>query len=162
MRLYEITQQYQSALSELQELELDETTIQDTLEGLKGDLQEKSKAVAAFIANGEAEAKAVKEASKKLADRANRQQVKMNKLREYLLYNMQANEITSISSPELLIKLRKKPPSVIIDDETKIDGKYKKEKVTFTVSKTDIKKAIQAGESVNGAHLEAGMSLVIE
>lgn len=161
-KLYELTEQHHKALSELEELELDETTIKDTLEAIKGDIEVKSKAVGAYIANAEAEVKAIKEASAKLANRAKVKQAKMDRLREYLLYNMQANGITRIESPDLVLKTRKKPDSVVIDNEHLIDDKYKKEKVTITVSKTDIKKAIQAGDTVEGAHLEGGASLVIE
>lgn len=42
----------------------------------------------------------------------------------------------------------------VIDDESLIPRKYMTEKVTYTPDKTSIKKAIQSGEHVDGAHLE--------
>jgi len=161
LKLYEITEQYQSALSELAGLELDEETVNDTLEGLKGDLEAKGRAVGAFIANREAEITATKEAGKKLIERAKSEQVKMDKLKDYLLYNMQVNEITKIRSPDLLIKLRKLPASVKIVDESVIDSSWMNKKITYTINKTAIKAELKAGNPVEGAVLSEGYKVVI-
>lgn len=163
MKLYEITEQYQHAMVELDNSDFDADTIADTLEGLKGDLEAKSRAVAGFIANREAEIAATKEAAKKLSDRAKAEQGKMDKLREYLLYNMQRNEISEIRSPDLLLNLKKNPPSCIIDDESLIPEKYKKEVVTTTIKidKNAIKSDLKEGK-VDGAHLEAKERLEIK
>ena len=59
-----------------------------------------------------------------------------------------------------IMKIRKNPSSVVIDDETKIPAKYTSQKITITPDKTKIKKAIQNGEKVEGARLEQGEKLV--
>lgn len=59
-----------------------------------------------------------------------------------------------------IMKIRKNPPSVVIDDETKIPAKYTTQKITITPDKAKIKKAIQDGEKVEGARLEQGEKLV--
>lgn len=59
-----------------------------------------------------------------------------------------------------IMKIRKNPPSVVIDDETKIPAKYTIQKIIITPDKTKIKKAIQNGEKVAGAHIEHGKGLV--
>lgn len=59
-----------------------------------------------------------------------------------------------------IMKIRKNPPSVVIDDETKIPAKYTTQKIIITPDKTKIKKAIQNGEKVTGAHIEHGKGLV--
>ena len=59
-----------------------------------------------------------------------------------------------------IMKIRKNPPSVVIDDETKIPAKYTTQKITITPDKTKIKQAIQNGEKVEGARLEQGEKLV--
>jgi len=161
MKLYEITEQYQSALSELAGLELDEETVNDTLEGLKGDLEAKGRAVGAFIANREAEIEATKEAGKKLIDRAKSEQNKMDKLKDYLKYNMEVNGLPEIRSPDLLIKLRKLPASVIIDDAALIPIDFKREKVDISLDKTAIKEYINNIGTIKGVHLESGYKVVI-
>lgn len=59
-----------------------------------------------------------------------------------------------------IMKIRKNRPSVVIDDETKIPAKYTTQKITITPDKTKIKKAIQNGKKVAGAHIEQGEKLV--
>ena len=163
MQLYKITEQYHHALSELAGSELDAQTINDTIEGLKGDIEVKAKNVAAFISNRKAEITAVKEASKKLADRAKTEQANLDRLMDYLKYNMEQSEITEIRSPELLLKIKNNPPSVVIDDESKINsGYYKIIPETRQLDKVALKAALKTGELVLGAHLEAKTRLEIK
>jgi hypothetical protein len=58
------------------------------------------------------------------------------------------------------MKVRKNPPSVVVDDVTKIDSKYTRQKIQIDIDKIAIKKAIQAGENVAGARLEQTEKLV--
>lgn len=162
MQLYKITEQYHSALSELAGSDLDAQTINDTLEGLKGDIEVKAKNVAAFVSNRKAEIEAVKEASKKLADRAKNEQSALDRLTEYLKYNMENAGITEIRSPELLLKIKTNPPSVVIDNELLIGGQFIKEKVVTSIDKGAIKKELNAGNQVLGAHIEQKTRLEIK
>lgn len=59
-----------------------------------------------------------------------------------------------------LMKIKKNPPAVVIDDIAKIPTQYQKQKIEVTIDKTAIKKAIQSGEKVDGAHIEQGEKLV--
>lgn len=162
--LYKITEQYHNALVELADSGLDAQTINDTLEGLKGDIEVKAKNVAAFISNRKAEIVAVKEAGQKLADRAKSEQASLDRLAEYLKVNMENSGITEIRSPELLLKIRTNPPSLIIDDEAMIAKKFVKTKVveTKSIDKVAMKEEIKAGRLVKGAHIEQKTRLEIK
>ena len=160
MNLYEISNEYNKALNELAELEFDERIIEDSLSVLKGTLEEKGKNVALYIANAEAEQKAIKEAGDKMLQRAKVAQNKIDRLKSYLLENMLLNGITEISSPEMVVKTAKTPNKVMIDGV--VDDKYMVEKITKTTDKRAIKAAIDSGENVEGAHLESGYRLVIK
>jgi hypothetical protein len=162
MQLYKITEQYHQALSVLTDSDLDAQTISDTLEGLKGDIEVKAKNVAAFISNRKAEINAVKEASKKLADRAKFEQSSLDRLTEYLKYNMELAGITEIRSPELLLKIKTNPPSVIIDDESVIPKCFFTEKTVISINKTAIKEDLKCGNTVQGAHIEQKTRLEIK
>lgn len=59
-----------------------------------------------------------------------------------------------------IMKIRKTPPSVVIDDMAKIPMQYQKQKIEVTIDKAAIKKAIQNGEKIDGAHIEHGEKLV--
>ena len=61
--LYVISAEYQSAVAQLADLDLDEQTFADTLESLSGDLEAKAKNVAMFALELEASAKARREAA---------------------------------------------------------------------------------------------------
>jgi len=52
--------------------------------------------------------------------------------------------------------------STIIDNEDAVPMEYKTEKVTYTISKTDIKKAIKSGVAVPGARLQTNISTIIK
>lgn len=163
MKLYEISEQYNQALTELEDLSLPAEVVSDTLEALKGDLEEKAKNVAAFIANRRAEVDAVKEASKKLAERAKNEQVKIDRLVAYLKYNMEINEISEIRSPELLLKIKSNPGSVVIEDAELVPMAYKREiPAKYEPDKALIKKAYKDGNTVPGASFVKGTRLEIK
>jgi hypothetical protein len=75
----------------------------------------------------------------------------------YVLKNMGDKEVITKYG---VMKVRKNPPSVVIDDITKIDAKYTRQKIQIDIDKIAIKKAIQAGENVDGCRLEQTEKLV--
>lgn len=56
----------------------------------------------------------------------------------------------------------RKSEAVILTDEEAIPSEYKKEKLTISVDKTEIKKAIKAGTEVPGAIIETRQNLQIK
>jgi hypothetical protein len=75
----------------------------------------------------------------------------------YVLKNMGDKEVITKYG---VMKVRKNPPSVVVDDVTKIDSKYTRQKIQIDIDKIAIKKAIQSGENVAGARLEQTEKLV--
>jgi len=75
----------------------------------------------------------------------------------YVLNNIGDKEVITKYG---VMKVRKNPASVVVDDITKIDSKYTRQKIQIDVDKIAIKKAIQSGEKVDGAHLEQTEKLV--
>lgn len=164
MKLYEITDQYNAALSGLSEIEdLPQDAIDDTLEGIEGEFKDKAVNVAAFIKNLEAEARAIKDAEKSMADRRRSIESHANRLARYLLMQMQMTGIDKIEdSPFFKISLRNNPAKIVVDDEAKIASGYIVEKVVKSVNKQAIKMAIESGETVEGAHIERGQRIEIK
>jgi hypothetical protein len=58
------------------------------------------------------------------------------------------------------MKVKKNPPSVVIDDLSKVPTKFQHQKIEVTLDKVAIKNAIQAGEKVDGCHIEQSEKLV--
>ena len=55
----------------------------------------------------------------------------------------------------------RKSEAVVLTDEAVIPAEYKKEKLTISVDKAEIKKALKAGTSVPGAIIEVRKNLQI-
>ena len=54
-----------------------------------------------------------------------------------------------------------KSEAVVFTDEAKIPAEFKKEKLTISVDKTEIKKALKSGTEVPGAMIEVRQNLQI-
>lgn len=168
MNLYTITNGYNQALSNLlDDLEaglLPEDAFNDTMDALRGELQAKAINVAAYIKNQEALAVAAKDAGKVMSDRAKKIQAKADKLKDYLLYNMQNADLSCIDSAEFTIAIKGKAQSVIIDDKDKLPTEFI---LTEIVQKTKIntsfvKDVLLEGKKVPGASLSSNKRLEIK
>lgn len=159
MKLYELSQDFNDFLTLAEQEEFDEQTISDTLESLTAEITEKGRNVAAFAQNIEAEIEAMKDAEKRIADRRKALERKSEWMRDYLRNNMEACGISKIECPEFKVTLGKPSEVVTVFDESLINDKYiviKKQP-----DKAAIKKAIKAGEVVEGAKLEEGKPRLI-
>ena len=75
----------------------------------------------------------------------------------YVLKNMGDKEVITKYG---VMKVRKNPPSVVIDDLSKVPTKFQHQKIEVTLDKVAIKNAIKAGEEVAGCHIEQSEKLV--
>jgi len=122
-------------------------------------------AVTAYILNCEAEAEMIKEASKKMAERANAPLKRAEALRKYLSENMKRTGITQIKSPEFTVKLEiERDASVEVFDEKQIPTDYLtyKEAPPPSPNKVLIKKAISDGFEVAGCKITKKDRLTIK
>lgn len=161
MKLYEYTDQHREALIELNDLDLPAEIVEDTLNALIGDIEEKTKSVVAYMRNLDADVKAMKRAEQEIKERRQRIERRVVWIDNYVLTNMQANDITEISTPYFTFKPQKNPPAVTIVDESEISDKYKIEVVTYKIDKKKIKEDIKAGQYVAGAIVTQGWRLKI-
>jgi hypothetical protein len=166
--LFSLVEQHRSLLALAEsETDIPEEVIRDTLEGLTGEVQAKAQSVARFIANQEAMAEAIDNAAASMTIRAKRLRARTAYLKQYLLTNMQAAEISKIESPELVVSLKKNPPSVVVFDEALVPAEFKRTPPPApppvpVPDKTAIKEALKAGTDVPGCRLEQGMRVEIK
>lgn len=163
LSLYALTEQFRELQTLAASEDIDEQTLIDTLEAVGGELELKAQSVARVIANQEAFAKAVEDASKAMALRAKRLNSRTDWLRNYLRVNMEAAGITKLESPELSLSLKKNPPSVVVFDEAAVPGDLMVQKPPPPPApdKTRIKDLLKAGTDVPGCRLEQGTRLDI-
>ena len=160
--LYTMSKTYIEAFNTLTSMEdMDDQTVTDTLDGLEGELQEKMLNVAKYQQGLEAEAVAIKNAIGNMQARMKSKQNQAMRLKAYLSDLMLKTGETKVSDPFVALSFRKSV-SVVVDDQEALPTDCITQKVTYTPNKTAIKKAIQAGEQVTGAHLSENRNLQIK
>lgn len=163
LSLYQLSGNYLEALEFLTDPEADlpAEVINDTLEALGGELEDKAINVAKFLRNMEAAAEAIKAAEADMAKRRKTLENRAKWLKDYLKGNMEDCGISKIECPYFKIAIQKNPAAVNIMDESAIPGQFKEQVITWKIDKTAIKDAIKAGGTVPGAELSSGTRLAI-
>ena len=158
LALYEIAAQYQDLLN-LNDMDLPEKAVKDTLEGLKGELEMKAISVAAYFQNLDGFAQQIKAAEERMAAKRKAVEKRVKSIKDYLKTNMEATNITRIQCPEYTISVVKSTASVQIDNPIALPDKFVKYEPK--ILRADIKKAIDAGADVPGAKLKHGTHLLV-
>lgn len=165
--LYEMTDDFKK-LSQLMDY-LDETedgggdesmmlAIQDTLEGMQLQFNEKAVAIVKFAQTLEGDTTAIDAEIKRLQQRKKMIENRRVHLREYLRNNMEAADIKKVECPLFTITLAKGRDQVQISNEEALPDEYVRVKTEIKPDKVAIGKALKAGESVPGAELVKGAS----
>ena len=161
--LFILAAEHRALSDKLHDLELDDQTIIDTLEGESTDLVEKGKNVAAVFRNLESDAKQIKEAEQQLAERRKAIEKRAESLKNYLKTNMEVAGIQKIECPWFVVSIANNPEAVTVDDETLIPRDYFKEiPASYVLDKNLCKQALKDGYEVPGARLTRGTSLRIK
>lgn len=164
LTLYEIAAQYRDMATKLADLDLDDQTIADTLEGESGALVEKGQNVAFVVRNLEASAEAIKAAEAAMAARRKAMENRAARLRTYLLDGMRMAGIQQIDSPYFAISIRKNPPSVDVFDAGQVPADYMKSPPPPPPApdKKLIAQALKDGADVPGCRLVQGERVEIK
>lgn len=133
----------------------------DNLDELEVERNAKLEAVALFVKSLEAEAAAMREEERKLAERRGRNERKAERLRRYLSDSMLALGDTKLETARVALSFRKSE-SVVIEDQAALPVEFLKVKMTETADKAAIKKALKAGQQVAGAQLVENKNLQIK
>jgi hypothetical protein len=163
-KLYELSDQMRGLQRLIDEGEVDAEVLQDTLEGLQGDLQAKGSSVLEFMANLATDVAAFSIEIKRLQARKKTIETQFDWMRNYLRDNMDASGITKIESPTFSATLRKATKMVELVDEEMIPAPWRTTETVqkVTIDKAMIKRDLTAGIDVPGAKLvEAKRGLLI-
>lgn len=153
MKLYEIADEYKTAIAELSEMEdVSPQAIADTLEAFKGELVDKGRAVVAFSLNMESDIDQLKEFEAKIKAKRVALENRSKGMRDYLKHNMVACGITEIKANDGTWKAKITKPTKVVAISGDVPTEYSR--VTVAPDKTAIKKALQAGAELSFARLE--------
>lgn len=133
--------------------------IADTLEGEELALADKFDGVMAIVRNLEGKAKTAGTEAKRLSDRAKSFENQARDLKKYILRCMQAAQLKTFKTERNTLTVRKGAVSVVIDNEAQLPDELVDVQTIVTPDRKKIKEALEAlneGETIPGAHLEAG------
>lgn len=163
LSLYELSNHYLKAFEALTDPDADlpAEVINDTLEGLSGELEDKAINVAKFLRNIETAAEAIKAAEADMAKRRKTLENRVSWLKGYLKTSMEKTGISKIDCPYFKLSIQSNPAAVVILDEDAVPEQFKEKVVAWKIDKNAIKEALKGGETVQGAALANGSRLVI-
>ena len=159
MKLYEVTKDIEEML---ERVEPDDEYFNDTIESLQVAWEEKAGNVSAYIGNLEATVTAIKNAEKNMADRRKSIANKVEGLKRYLMNNMDRLNIDKIETAHFVVKIKKNPIKVTINNEEEVPDDYWEKQVSWVINKTKIKKALKGDDNVKGAEIVQNRRLVIK
>ena len=162
MRLYEINAQLERLLDigdgRMVDEETGELFDQEALEALEIEREEKIDGCLFFIKNCKADAKKLDEEIKRLQAKKQALENKAERTKDYVANCLKGEKFKSIFNSAWYTKTTK----VEVDEEKieKLPSQYLK--TTISVNKAELKKALQAGELIDGAMLVESMSLTLK
>lgn len=164
MKLYEITNELTQAIELYNNVEADEqlAEVEKTLTDLSLSFQDKAVGVALYILNTEADSVAIQTELDRLKALQGKADKKADWLREYLKRNMELTGNVEIDGTKVRLKIKKNPPSVIVESESLVPETYKRTKTIIEIDKSAIKEAHKQGIGVAGTKVSQGTRLEIK
>jgi len=163
MKLYEITNEFESIFNDVDETGEVTQAMFDAMDGLKEEFENKAISVASYIKNIEAEEEAIKQAMDGMKKRRDALKNKAESLTDYLHESFVKMGISEIdTSPYFKIRVKKCPVSVDVFDDLALPDEYLREKVVTSIDKIKLKEVLSEGVEVPGACLQRRTKLEIK
>lgn len=148
--LYALKDKYLEVLNMIDD-DVDEQAIQDTLESIEGEIEDKALNYGKLIRNLETNNEGLTSEIKRLQQRKKSNENFIRRLKESLEFNMQQTGIKRIDAGLFKFAIQKNPPSVEIHSEDFIPKEFYK--VERTVSKKDLLDYLKSGKEIRGVEL---------
>ena len=168
MKLYELSKDYENLMLAIENGDVPEEAIADTLESIELMLDDKADNIACWIKQLTAEAEAIKAEEDKLKARRTAKLNRAERLTEYLAECLTNAGRTKIETARNVIAFRKTPGKVVIDDEQKFIAwaqKYADGLLVYkepTINKTAIKAALDYGAEIEGCRIDSSLKIAIK
>lgn len=168
MTLYELATEYKEFLAAVDEGDIPEEAIADTLQCIEADIDTKIDNTACLIKELEAEEAAIKAEEDRLAQRRKSKAAARERVSDYLAAMMQEIGKSDFESARVRIGFRKTPGKVIAEDEGSFIRwamEHDDSLISYgkpTLNKTAIKTALETGRVLNGVRIETGVKMTIK
>lgn len=158
MSLYNLADSYRQVLDNA---DLDQDVMQDTLDSIKEPLKDKADSIAWLIEFLQNNSKVLRDKAKSFTEEAKHQENKAKWLQEYLTNSLDLADIKKLQTENHILSVRNYKASTIVDNENKVPAEFKHTNEVVAVDKTAIYKALKNGEEVPGAHLKPNRKVTI-
>lgn len=150
--LYQIANDF----AKLSDSGMEPEMIADTLDGIEWELEAKVEQILAVCKNESAYAEALKEESKRLAERAKAAENRVASMKEYVATSLETAGKKSLKAGIHQVTVRAPVESVEITDEGSLPHEYVEYVTTVKADKLAIKHQLKAGNAIPGASLKLG------
>lgn len=160
--LYELTYEYNQVLEMMEDGTIDEQIIQDTLEAIEGELEDKADSIAKIIKQAKTDAEVIEREEKRLNARKKMLLANADRLKSYLEGAMIATGKKKFKTALFGFSVGRNAPSVVVDDEKAIPKEFWKAQDP-KLDKVALKEFLKNpdNEGVAFAHLVSTESLKI-
>ena len=158
MRLFEIANDYIALMHAIENDELPEEAIADTLEAIQGEIEEKADNIGCLLKELEAATYAIKAEEQRLAERRKKKEKLYERLKNYLSESLLGMGISKLETTRNAITFRKSEVAEVNEATFFEWAKANRAdlitvKVSESANKTEIKKELKAGAEIPGAVL---------
>ena len=159
--LYELTGQYKQLLDLMEDPDIPEEAVRDTLEGIGGEIEEKADAYAKIMRQLQAEADAIEKEEERLNDRRDMLMSRVVRMKEVLMESMRATGKTKFKTTLFSFGIRKAGmKKLVIDHEDTVPDKYWVQPPKV-IDRKMLKEDLTHGDMPGVAHLEQSEYLSI-
>ena len=159
--MYELTADYLAVLSMATDGETPPDAVADTLEAIGGEIEIKAENSAIVMQEIKAEADKIDAEIKRLTARKKALETNADAIKDRIYNTMKSTKKEKFKTTLFSFSIKKNPPKLVIDDETKIPKKYlipQPAKIDNAALKADLSE----GKKCKYAHIEQGESLTIK
>ena len=167
MKLYEIAAEYDRFIEAVENGEIPEEAVADTLESITSVYEEKVDNIGCLIKNLIAEAAAIKAEEDSLKERRMRKEKRAEQLKTYLADVLTRSGVAKFETARNKMTFRRSESVAVENESAFIEWAQKNNDVFLTykaptINKTEVKKALASGEEIAGVRIESRMNLQLK
>ena len=165
MKLYELTADYVSILEAIENGDIPEEAIADTLDAITGEINEKADSIACVLKNLDAEISAIKAEEDRLAYRRKAKQAAYERLETYISETLRSANIDKLETARNKITFRRSEKVFCSEEFLQYAIETRSDLLTYPSPKPSlsaIKDALKQGEDIPGAMLQTSYNIQIK
>jgi hypothetical protein len=159
----DVAAEYREAFDRLNDMDLPEAVIRDTLEGMAGAMEVKTTSLVGFAERLDAFAAVIKKRAAEMSKRQKALEARAERIRAFVFNAMKLAQMKVIETPEFKLRVKAGVSKVVIDAESQIPPEYKRfpDPPAPEIDKAKIKEVLEAGAKAE-EKFKAGAAITAE